>query len=411
MVYETETTTSRKVYDFETLVNRKGKGSSKWNQMIQWNPAVAEDVVPLTVADMEFKTAPEITTGLQRFLEDAVLGYSVPTIGYYEAVIDWQKRRHDFVVEREWIINSPGIVTALCAAVRSYTQPGEGVIIMTPVYYPFYAAIENAERKIVKSPLINHGGNYTIDFRGLNEHCKKHKNKLIIFSSPHNPVGRVWTREELGKLADIVVKNEMVIISDEIHNDLIMPGYEHTVFQTLSDEVAERTITCTSPSKTFNLAGLCNSNVIIKNETLRAKMVKALTDTASNMVGIMGLAGCRIAYEEGEEWLDHLLPVIDRNQHLVRDYFKNNFPEITAPLVEGTYLQWVNFNKLGMSPLELKKFMHLDAEFFTDEGYIFGEEGDGYERINLAAPTTVIEDSLKRLGAALDKFYQQKLEN
>jgi len=411
MVYETETTTSRKVYDFETLVNRKGKGSSKWNQMVQWNPAVSEDVVPLTVADMEFKTAPEITTGLQRFLEDAVLGYSVPTTGYYEAVIDWQKRRHDFVVEREWIINSPGIVTALCAAVRAYTQAGDGVIIMTPVYYPFYAAIENAERKIVRNPLINHGGNYTIDFRGLNEHCKKHKNKLIIFSSPHNPVGRVWTREELGKLADIVVKNDMIIVSDEIHNDLIMPGYEHTVFQTLSDEIAERTITCTSPSKTFNLAGLCNSNIIIKNETLRAKMVKALTDTASNMVGIMGLEGCRIAYEEGEEWLDHLLPVIDRNQHLVRDYFKDNFPEITAPLVEGTYLQWVNFNKLGMTPQELENFMHLDAEFFTDEGYIFGDEGDGYERINIAAPTTVIEHSLKRLGAALDRFYQQKLGN
>lgn len=410
MVYETETTASRKVYDFETLVKRKEKGSSKWNQMIQWNPDVSEDVVPLTVADMEFKTAPEITKGLQNFLEDAVLGYSVPTTGYYEAVIDWQKRRHGFDVKREWIINSPGIVTALFAAVRTYTQPGDGVIIMPPVYYPFYSAIENAERKIVRNPLINHGGDYTIDFKGLDELCKKQKNKLIIFSSPHNPVGRVWTREELDRLAEIVIKNNMIIVSDEIHHDLIMPGYEHTVLQTISDEIAERTITCTAPSKTFNLAGLCNSNVIIKNETLRTKMVKALTDTASGMVGIMGLEGCRIAYDEGEEWLDHLLPVIDRNQHLVRDYFKSNFPEITAPLVEGTYLQWVNFNKLGMTPQELEKFMHLEAEFFTDEGYIFGEEGDGYERINLAAPTTVIEESLNRLGAALDRFYQHKLE-
>lgn len=411
MVHETDIKSSKKIYDFDTVVNRREKGSLKWNQMVQWNPAVSEDVIPLSVADMEFRTAPEITTGLQRFLEGAVLGYSTPTADYYEAVVDWHKRRHNFSVAKEWIINSPGIVTALFAAVRAYTEPGDGVIIMTPVYYPFYAAIENAERKLVRNPLINEDDRYSIDFKNLDELCKNQKNKLIVFSSPHNPVGRVWTREELSALAEIVVRNDMVIVSDEIHNDLVMPGFQHTVLQTLSDEIAERTVTCTAPSKTFNLAGLCNSNLIIKNETLRAKMLKALTDTASSMVGIIGLEGCRIAYEEGEAWLDQLLPVIDRNQRVVSDYFKNNFPEITAPLIEGTYLQWVNFKKLGMTPQELETFMHMEAEFFTDEGHIFGEEGNGYERINLAAPTAVIVDSLNRLGAALDRLYQQKLGN
>ena len=401
MVYGMEIEGNKKIYDFESVISRKGKGSVKWDQMRQWMPDVADDVVPLTVADMEFRTAPEITKGLQAYLEDNVLGYSIPTEDYYQAVVDWQKRRHNFELEKEWILTSPGVVSALYAAVRAYTQPGEGVVVMTPVYYPFFEAIEKAGRKVVRNPLLNRADDYTIDFKGLEHLCRKKENKLIIFCSPHNPVGRVWTEEELARLADIVIRYDMIIIADEIHHDLIMPGYEHKVFQTLSHAVAERTITCTSPSKTFNLAGLCTSNIIIKNVALRKKLSDALGSVSCGMVGTLGLEGCRIAYNEAEQWLDHLIPVIDRNQHLVRDFFAANFPKITAPLAEGTYLQWVNFKGLGLSAEELERFMREEAQFFTDEGYIFGEEGEGYERINLAAPTKVIEDALNRLGEAL----------
>lgn len=394
-------------YDFETLLSRKETGSSKWQQMYDWNPNVGEDVVPFSVADMEIKNAPEIIEGLKKYLDTAVLGYTKAYPAFLDSVISWMNRRHGYKVEKEWIVNTPGIVNAFYAAVNAFTEQGDGVIIFRPVYYPFSMAIEKNKRTIINCPLKEKDGYYTIDFEKFEEVAKDPKNKLLIFCNPHNPVGRVWSEEELKKVGEIALKHDLIVVSDEIWADLIMPGYKHTVMAKVDKDLEERLITCTAPSKTFNLAGLATSSIIIKNKELREKYSETLAVMRSSSVNILGFKACEIAYNQCEEWLEELLVVLDRNDKLVRKYFAEKFPEIKITPLEGTYLQWLDFRALKMSNEELEKFMHFDAEFFTDEGYVFGEEGSGYERINLAAPTWVIEKAIKRLIAAMEKVYQK----
>ena len=393
-------------YDFTTLLSRKGTGSSKWEQMYGWNPNVAEDVVPFSVADMEIKNAPEIVEGLKEYLDRAVLGYTKAYPAFLDSVISWMERRHDYKVEKEWIVNTPGIVNAFYAAVNAFTEPGEGVIVFKPVYYPFSMAIEKNKRTLVNCPLKEDDGYYTIDFEKFEEAAKDPNNKLLIFCNPHNPVGRVWKWEELEKIAEIAVKYDLIVVSDEIWADLIMPGYKHIVMGRVCEKLEERLITCTAPSKTFNLAGLATSSIIIKNKEVREKYAETLQVMRSASVNILGFKACEIAYNQCEQWLEELLVVLDTNQKVVKEFFEKRFPKIKARLVEGTYLQWLDFRALGLSDSELEEFMHMEAEFFTDEGYVFGEEGSGYERINLAAPTWVIEAGLERLGKALEKIYK-----
>lgn len=392
-------------YNFDKIKNRNKNSSLKWKQMYSWNSNIPDDIVPLSVADMEFQQPDELTEGLIEFTKNSVFGYTGPDDEYYTAIQNWMKSRHSFPIEKEWIVTTAGIVSALFGAVRAFTDRGDGVIIMTPVYYPFYNSVEKSGRNIVKNPLINNDDHYEIDFDKLEELCKIEKNRLIIFCSPHNPVGRVWTKEELTKLSDIVVKYNKIIVSDEIHSDLIMKEYKHTMLQTLSEEIADRTITCTAPSKTFNIAGLACSNIIIKNEYLREKFSNSMMDIGSTMVNAYGYEGCKIVYNKCEPWLEDLLEVIRTNRDLVVDFFKKKYPKITAVPLEGTYLQWVNFKALNLAKEELEKFMHEEAFFFTDEGYIFGEEGDGYERINLAVPTEQLKIALNYLDNALKKIY------
>src|SRR5665647_81554 len=256
-------------YDFETIIDRRSTGSGKWDQMIRCNPDVSRGVVPFSVADMELKNPPEITEGLKKYIDSTILGYTQPTDSYLNAVCDWMKRRHGWVVKRDWIIGSPGVVNALFLAVKAFTNQGDGIIIQTPVYYPFYAAIERNQRALVKNPLIYTGSNYFIDYDDLERKAHDPKNKVLLFCSPHNPVGRVWTPEELTRVGEICLRNNVLIISDEIHFDLIMPGHKHTVFANVSEDLANNTIVCTSPSKTFNLAGMQTSNIIIPNEIIR----------------------------------------------------------------------------------------------------------------------------------------------
>ena len=393
-------------YDFTTRVSRKGQGSSKWEQMYDWNPNAKEGVVPLSVADMEFKTVPEVVEGLKKFLDVAVLGYTKMPPGYVNAVMSWTERRYGYKIQKEWLIATPGVVNAFFATVNAFTDPGDGVVIFRPVYYPFSMAIEKNKRKIVNCPLIETDGYYTIDYEKFDQVTKDPKIKLLLFSSPHNPVGRVWKKEELEKLAKIAIKNDVLIVSDEIHCDLIMPGYQHTVFATLGKDIEDKLITCFAPSKTFNLAGLATSAIIISNEKLRVQYNDTLATMRSASVNVLGYKACEIAYNEGEKWLAELITVLDTNQKLVKKYFEDHYPKIKAPLIEGTYLQWLDCRALGLSNEELEKFMHMEAEFFTDEGYVFGEEGSGYERINLAAPTSVIKESIEIWGEALKKIYR-----
>ncbi|MBP1919047.1 MalY/PatB family protein [Youngiibacter multivorans] len=392
------------VHDFETIVNRHDTGSEKYNQMKEWNPSVTEDIVPFSVADMEFKNAPEIIEGLKEYLNDVILGYAVPTEDYYSAVCSWMERRHGWNIEPEWIIGSPGVVQAFYNAVKAFAEPGEGVIIMTPVYYPFYGAIKKTGRKIVRTALVVRGDRYEIDFDELERLASEPSNKVLLFCSPHNPVGRVWERWELEKISEICLKNGVTVISDEIHNDLVMPGFKHTVFAALSDEAKNNCIVCTSPSKTFNLAGMHVSNVIIPNADLRMKYQDELDKTGFFSLNMLGYKACELGYDKGELWLDELLVTIHNNYFALKDFLAKRLPEVKVYPLEGTYLVWMDFRPLGIDFLELERILHMEAMVFFDEGYVFGKrEGAGFERMNIACPKQVMMDGLERMANALRK--------
>lgn len=389
------------MYDFSTLPDRRSCGSEKWSAMQKLNDNLPKDVIPLSVADMELAIAPEITAGLKDFLTDLVPGYTMPTKTYFEAVCGWMLRRHDYKVNAEWIVPSPGVVPALFNAVRAFTKENDGVIIMTPVYYPFYRAAEKNGRRIVINPLLKKGNTYKIDFEDLAKKAARRENKMLILCSPHNPVGRVWTEDELRQISDICLKNDVLVVADEIHSDIIMPGFKHTVFASVSEKAADNCLICTAPSKTFNLAGLQVSNIIIKNEELRRKFIDAGMQTGYGNLNIMAYKACELAYNKCEAWLNELLVHLDNNRKIVESFMKNNLPQIKLTKLEGTYLQWWDCRALGMNKDELESFMTKKALLFLDEGYIFGPEGRGFERINLACPSSLLEAALLRLKKAL----------
>lgn len=388
-------------YNFTNRIDRKGTGSSKWNQMIGWNDDVDEGVLPLSVADMELYNPPEIYEGLIKFMEKKpILGYTGPTEEFLGAVVDWQAKRHNWTIEKEWIVNTSGVVAAFNAAIRAFSDVGDGVIVFRPVYYPFGGAISSNNRKEVNVPLIEDNGYYTIDFDEFEIVASKPENKLLLFCSPHNPVGRVWTKAELEKLAEIALKHDLIVISDEIWYDFVSPGYKHTILHTLSEELQGQLITCTAASKAFNLAGLGTSSIIISDEKLRNTFAKEVERSHYSAGNIFGFEATRIAYNECDKWLDGLLELIDSNQIMVNEFFKNNYPRIKAPISEGTYLQWLDFRELGMNYKQLEELLH-ENQFFTDEGYIFGNEGKGFERINVALPQDALLELLERLLKAL----------
>ncbi len=391
-----------KKYDFDTVISRKGTGSLKWKEMEPYN--CPEDVIPFSVADMEFKNMPEIVGGLKAFLDTNILGYSNPTDEYKDAVCGWLKRRHNWIISPEWILDTPGIINAFFTAVNAFTEPGDGVLLTTPVYYPMYMAVERNGRNIVSSPLINDNGVYHIDFEDFQAKAKDPKTKLFILCSPHNPSSRVWTREELERLGRICIDNGVVICSDEIHNDLIMPGYEHTVFGSISEEFARHSLVCTAPSKTFNLAGLQTSNIIIPDKELRERFLAEILKHEGNpKCNILGLEGCRLAYTNGDKRLEQALAIINTNRKMVVDFLGEEFPAVKVTPLEGTYLLWMDFRPLGIEAKELARILREEAHLFFDDGFIFGEQGTGFERWNLACPTSYIAPALERLKVALEK--------
>lgn len=394
-------------YDFETVVSRKNVGASKWNLMKKVNPDVTDNIVPFSVADMEFKNPPQIAEGLKKYIDSSILGYTEATEGYYKAVCNWMERRHEWKIKKEWITEFSGVVPALYIIIRALTEKEDNVLVMTPVYYPFYKAIESNDRKVVKNELIFCKDHYEIDFEDLEKKAKLEETKLLILCNPHNPVGRVWNEDELKKIGRICIDNDVLIISDEIHFDLVMPGNKHTIFANISEEFAEHSVICTAPSKTFNLAGLQTSNIITPNKKIRNKIVGERTVSIGNSgLNIFGYKACEIAYNECEDWLDELIKVLYENKKLVEDFMKTKLPEIKVINLEGTYLQWLDFRELENDHKALEKFMHIEAQFFLDEGYIFGDEGQGFERINLACPTKVLKDALDRLLEAVKRCYK-----
>lgn len=396
-------------YDFDTLLSRKGTGSSKWENMYAACPNVPDGIVPFSVADMEFKNPPQIARRITDYAAGNILGYTRKTDEYLEAVAGWMKRRHGWDVQTDWIVDYPGIVPAIFHLVKHLTKLGEGIILMTPVYYPFYNAISNAEgRRIVESELLYRDGRYTVDFEDFEVKAKDPGNTLFIFCSPHNPVGRVWTREEVDRIGRICLENGVFIISDDIHSDLVMDGCKHTFLASISDDLAKNCITCTAPSKTFNTASLLTSNLIITDLKLRKDILLSKKNNSINYCNIFGYQACIAAYNECEDWLDELLVILNKNRLLLKRFIERNIPEIKVVDLEGTYLQWLDCRGLGLDHIELEELMVKKAYLFLDEGYVFGKCGEGFERINIACPTWVLEQALDRLLAAVSEIRQNR---
>ncbi len=391
------------MYDFTTCPDRRRSNSYKYNDMLKRNPDVPEGIIPFSVADMEFKNAPEIGEGLKSYIENSVFGYTAPSAELLGSIKSWMDRRHFYRIEKEWIQLCDGVVPALGDFIRAMTKEGDGVIILSPVYYPFKRSILVNNRKVVEVDLINDGSAYTIDFDALEKAASDKNTTLIIFCNPHNPVGRVWTKEELRRVYDICVKHDVFIVDDEIHNDLIMPGYEHTVMGAVAEDAGKHMGICVAPSKTFNLAGMQTSAVIIEDPDVRKAFDDSRFKGYRGAPNALGMEACRIAYTQCEKWLDECIDVIHENALYFTKFMNEHFPEIKVYPLEGTYLIWCDFRAWKMGTRELEHFMTHEALLFTDEGYLFGDAGKGFERFNLACPKQVLVEALNRLVAARER--------
>ena len=385
-------------YDFDKIINRTNTNSEKYDFADEWG--VPKDALPMWVADMDFQTAPCIIEAMHENLNLGIFGYSEPKEDYYEALAKWFRTHFDFTIQKEWVLKTPGVVFGIAVVLRALTKPGDAVLIQQPVYYPFRSVIVDNKRKLVSSPLINRNGHYEMDFMDLEEKIVNNNVKLFILCSPHNPVGRVWKEEELKQVLEICKKHSVFIISDEIHADFTYPGHPHTVFGKIAGDYLEQVIICTSPSKTFNLAGLQISNIVIPSESVRRKCKEEMKAVAYDEVGMLAITACRAAYENGGEWLEELLIYLQGNVDYVRNFLKENLPKVKLIEPEGTYLVWLDFTAYGLTTKELDHKMLNEAKLWLDAGNIFGKEGAGYERVNIACPRSVLKEALERMKKA-----------
>ena len=348
-------------YDFDKVVDRHGTNCLKYDFAIErGKPA---DILPLWVADMDFQTAPAILERLEETVKHGIFGYSD---GNFAAVQNWYRERFGWETKPEWLVKTPGVVFALAAAVRAYTKEGDGVLLQQPVYYPFSEVITDNGRKIVNSPLKITDGYYTMDLDDLETKIVENKVKLFLLCSPHNPVGRVWSEEELRRVGEICLRHGVLVVSDEIHSDFTREGHPHTVFAKLGAEFEQNCLICTAPSKTFNLAGLQISNIFVPNPELRKKLLKEIAAAGYSQVGLMGLVACQAAYEEGAEWLAQLKAYLEENRKFVKAYLEEHLPEIRLIEPEGTYLLWLDFKALHLNEKELEHLIVDKAHLWLD---------------------------------------------
>lgn len=385
-------------YNFDQIIERENTNSEKWN-FNKKNFGV-EDVLPMWVADMDFPAPQPVIEALIRRAKHGIYGYSSGTDRYFQSIINWMSKRHDWKIERDWITFSPGVVPALHWIVKAFTSPGDKVLVQAPVYHPFFRAIKNNDCEIVNNPLSFEQGQYVMDLADLEEKIDPSV-KLFFLCNPHNPVGRVWQKEELIRLGEICLKNKIIIVADEIHSDLIFKGYKHVPFAGLSEELAQCTIVCTSPSKTFNLAGLQISNIIIPNPELRKAYRNILTLNNINSPNTFAITAMEAAYSEGEEWLEQLLTYLEGNLDYLTEFITRRIPKVKFIKPQGTYLVWLDFRDVGLEPMALKHFMLYKAKVALNEGYIFGEGGEGFERMNIACPRSLLTQGLERIENAL----------
>ena len=389
-------------YNFDDVVDRRNTDCLKYDFAREMK--ASEDAIPLWVADMDFQIAPEITRRLKKITDHAIYGYTDARDDYYNAVAGWYEKHFNYRPEKRWIIKTPGVVFALAMAVAAYTDPGDCVLIQEPVYHPFRAVVEDNARIVVSSPLHYEDGRYTIDFQDFEEKIKRHHIKLFLLCSPHNPVGRVWTQEELVRMEEICLENEVIVASDEIHSDFTWEGHTHHLLLSLDERYAENSIVCTAPSKSFNIAGLQCSNIFIPDIQLRKRFMHAMNSCGYELLNTFGLASCQAAYKEGEAWLKDVKRYIYENIKYVEDYIQQNIPQIKVVHPEGTYLMWLDCSGLGMSASERRDFLQNNAKIWLNSGEIFGEAGENFERLNTACPRSVLEKAMKQLREAVENL-------
>ena len=389
-------------YNFDEIIDRRNTDCLKYDFAVErGKPA---DVLPLWVADMDFRTAPHI---IEKAVADASLGiygYTESKDDYFQAVANWYRTYFDWNVEKKWLVKTPGIVFAIGLAIKALTKEGDGVMIQQPVYYPFSEVIKDNDRKLVNNALVLRNGHYEIDFEDFEQKIIQEQVKLFVLCSPHNPVGRVWTKEELQKIGEICLKYGVKVVSDEIHSDFVYGDRKHYVFTTVDPRFEEFSIVCTAPSKTFNLAGLQASNIFIPNVQIRKAFLKQMSAVGYSQLNMIGLHACKAAYETGREWLEELKVYLKGNLDFVREYLEQNLPQIKLIEPEGTYLIWLDCRALGLPEAKLDHLIVHEAKLWLDSGAIFGKDGEGFERINIACPRAILEEACKRLCRAVQSL-------
>ena len=385
--------------DFDRIIDRKNTRCLKYDFAVK--RGMPEDVLPLWVADMDFETSSYIEDALTERVKEGIFGYSDVQTPYFEIIRDWMIRHHDWEPQEKWLIKTPGVVFALAMAVKAYTDPGDKVLLQQPVYYPFSEVITDNGREVVSNDLVlTEEGNYKIDFADFEQKIIANGIKLFLLCSPHNPVGRVWTREELETIGDICVKHGVTVVSDEIHNDFIWEG-THTVFAGIKKEFADISVTCTSPSKTFNLASMLISNIFIPDQILRRKFRKEMDRAGISQLSVLGLVATEAAYAHGDEWYAAMKNYVRDNIAFARAYVEENLPGVRMIDTQGTYLIWLDFRQTGLTVEQLDHKIIYEAGLWLDSGKIFGKTGEGFERINVACPRAVLQEALDRIRGIL----------
>ncbi len=378
-------------YNFDELVQRRGSNSYKWDT------ANVDDVLPMWVADMDFRTAPAIIHALERRVRHGVFGYTKVPQAYFDATVSWFHNRHHFTIEKDWILFTSGVVPALSAVIKALAEPGDKVLVQTPVYNCFFSSIRNDECERIENDLVYENGKYSINFDDLEQKAADPKVKLMLLCNPHNPVGRVWTKEELTRIGDICLRHSVVVVSDEIHCDLVYPGHTHIPFASISEEFLQNSVTCTAPSKTFNLAGIQVANIIAADEDIRKKIDKALNVNEVCEINAFAVEALIAAYNEGGEWLEELKVYLYDNYKLLSGYFKEYLPHLPVLPLEATYLVWVDCSALKKTSKEITDQLLHEEKVWVNEGTMYGEAGEGFIRINIATQRERLVKGLKKI--------------
>ena len=384
------------IYDFDKPVARRHSGCYKWDI----DPR--EGIIPMWVADMDFRVATPIIDALHKRVEHGVFGYTKVEDSYYDAMTNWFRRRHGWTIDRQWVIYTTGVVPAISAALKAMTLPGEKVLVLTPVYNCFFSSIQNNGCVADECELVRSGDTYTIDFDAFEQHCADYKTTVFLLCNPHNPACRVWTKEELGRLNDICLRHDVKVIADEIHCELVMPGYKFTPFASVSDACQDNCVVMNSPSKSFNIAGLQTANIVCKDPVLRRKIDRAVNINEICDLNPFGPVALEAAYNECEDWLDQLNEYIQGNYTALKDFFQRELPDIKVTKLEGTYLAWVDIRSTGLSSDEATGKLLRKGKVRVSSGTIYGRTaGEGFLRINMACPRSLMMQGLERIGRAL----------